>query len=194
MSFYDPSNNELQNKIHERFLYRYRIELQSSLPRDVLKQVNADTLLLELAAIIKETGIQSPTLSSPQLIFDEPAIPEPRTRGTGRGTPFGTVAVSVGKDIMHAAKRTMKHKRPETKPRNSTSSEDSWRKLQSLEGKINDFRAQSLDGISITNQKYTKLREEHIMPTVPLKSALRGSSAYRSAQYGTVNEYPRELG
>jgi hypothetical protein len=167
MSFYEPTN-ELLNKIHAHFQYRVGIELQNSLPKNKYKQMNPDTLLIELAEVVKANEVQDPRLLSPPLVFDAPVhVPGPQTHGTGRSGLFGPAAASIGRDILHAARKTIKPKIHEARFSSSSgSSEESWKKMQSLEKEINDFRTHFLDGISLPDEKYTKLREEHIKPTV----------------------------
>lgn len=167
MSFYESNTtNELLNKIHGHFEDKFRIELQNPLSNTTYKQVNPDSLLIELAAIVKENEVQSPVrLPSPPLVFDAP-VTGPPTHGTGRSGLFGPAAVSIGRDILHAARRSMRPRPPEPRSSSSSSGEQSWRKMQSLEKDMNDFRTQFLDGISLQDQKYVKLRNKHIKPAV----------------------------
>lgn len=170
MSFYDPTN-ELLNKIHTHFYYKLGVELQNPLPKDTYKRFDPDSLLTELAEVVKANEVQDPRLMAPSLVFDAPIQagpdPEPHTHGTGRSSLFGEVAVSLGREIFHAARKTIKPKAHEARfSRSSSSSEESWRKKQNLENDIKDFRKNSLDGLSLRDEKYVKLREEHIKPTV----------------------------
>lgn len=165
MSFYDPTN-ELLNTIHGHFQYKFAIELQNPLPKNTYKEINPDALLIELAAIVKENEVEGPRLPSPPLVYDAP-VPGPQTHGTGRGGLFGPAAASIGREILHAARKTMKHRVTDHRiSTTSSSSSESWKKMRSLEKDINDFRTQSLHGISFLDEKYTKLRKEHIKPTV----------------------------
>ncbi|KUJ23151.1 uncharacterized protein LY89DRAFT_663614 [Mollisia scopiformis] len=163
MSFYDPTN-EMLNKIHAHFLGKFGIQLQDPLPDDMNKQANPDILLVEMAAVVKSNEGEGPRLPQSPLVYDGPGLGI-QSHGTGRQGLFAPVAASVGRDLMQKAKKAMKSGHTARKP-SSSSSEDSWKKTQSLEKSMNDFRTKSLDGIPFLDKDYLKLRNKHIKPSV----------------------------
>lgn len=166
MSFYEPTTNEMLNRIHTHFKAKFGVELQTSSPKSLSEQANPDTLLVELAAIVKNNEGDRPRMPPPPLAFDAPTSGL-QTHGTGRGSLFAPVAASVGRDLWQAARNTMKPKGHSARsPSSSSSSEQSWQQTQSLERNMNDYRTRHLDGILLTDKEFVSLRKEHIKPTV----------------------------
>ncbi|KAE8453526.1 hypothetical protein EG329_010387 [Mollisiaceae sp. DMI_Dod_QoI] len=165
MSFYDPSTHEMLNGIHTHFKTKLGVELQTSSPKNLPEQVNPDTLLVELAAVVKNNEGDLPRIPPPPLAFVAPT-PGLQTRGTGRGSPFAPAAASFTRELWEAVKKKMKPKGHSTKSPSSSSSEQSWKQTQSLEKNMNDFRTKHLDGMLLTDEEFMSLRDKHIKPTV----------------------------
>lgn len=163
ISFYDPQNKML-NEIHNHFKTKLGIELHISPPKNLSERANPDTLLVELAAAVKKNEQGRPRLPSSPLEFEAP-IPGIQTQGTGRGSLFAPVAASVGRDLLQAARRVTYRGHTARTP-SSSSSENSWKQMQSLEKNMNDFRTKCLDGILLVDDEFRKLRKKHIRPSV----------------------------